>query len=231
MRSSRGSTISTQSDTRDASAQRSAGNVLLVAAVVGVAIGVFSILADGILPGRLFTLLGNIAAPWGLAAFVVGFRAASPRQGSVAGALALVVGVVTYYTGSAVRAYSVAELNVVWTVVALVAGPVIGACAAAISTRRHHPPLVAVVIPGAMFVAEGLFLLYDRKVWRTNFGAEPYRLIDVGVAAALVAGGVVLACVFVERGRRVSALLGAAGVGVIGAFGFVLLERIIAAGV
>lgn len=201
----------------------------MVAAVVGIALGVFSILADGILPGRLFVLLGNIAAPWALGAFAVGYRSTSPRQGALAGALALVVGVATYYAGAAVRGYSVGELNVVWTVVALVAGPVVGACGSAISTRRERPPLVAVVLPGAMFVAEGLFLLYDRKVWRTNFGAEPYRLIDVGVAAALVAGGFVLAWVFVDRGRRVPALLGVAGVGVIGAFGFVLWERIIAA--
>jgi NAD/NADP transhydrogenase beta subunit len=203
--------------------------VLLVAVVVGTAIGVFSILADGIIPGRLFTLLGNIAAPWALAAFVVGYRATSPRQGAIAGALALVLGVATYYAGTAVRGYVVGELNVVWTVVALVAGPVIGACGAAISTRREHPPLVAVVLPGAMFIAEGLFLVYDRKFWRTNFGAETYRLIDVGVALALVLGGFALAWVFVERSRRGSALLGVAGVGLVGAFGFVLLERIIVA--
>ena len=202
--------------------------MLLVAAVVGIALGVFSILADGILPGRLFTLLGNIAAPWALGAFVVGFRATSPRQGAVAGALALVVGVATYYAGVALRGYVLGELNVVWTVVALVAGPIIGACGGGISSRREHPPLLAVVLPAAMFVAEGIFLLYDRKVWRTNFGAETYRLIDVGVALALVVGGFVLAWVFAERGRRAPALLGVAVVGVIGAFGFVLLERIIA---
>ena len=177
--------------------------VLLVAVVVGVALGVFSLLADGTLPGRLFTLLGSIAAPWALAAFVVGYRATSPRQGALAGAVALVVGVATYYAGAGARDYAVGELNVVWTVVALVAGPVVGACGAAISTRREHPPLVAVILPGAMLVAEGLFLLYTRRVWSTDFGAEPYRLIDVGVAAALVVGGVVLAWVFVkERDRR-----------------------------
>lgn len=140
------------------------------------------------------------------------------------------VGVVTYYAGAAARGYVAGELNVVWTVVALVAGPIIGACGAAISTRRDHPPLVAIVLPAAMLVAEGLFLLYDRKVWRTNFEAEPYRLIDVGVALTLVLGGFVLAWAFVN-GRRLPALLGAAGLGVLGAFGFVLLERIIAAGV
>lgn len=203
--------------------------MLLVAVVVGIAIGVLSILADGILPGRLFTLLGNIAAPWAVAAFVVGYRATSPRQGALAGAFALVVGVATYYAGAAVRGSVVGELNVVWTVVALVAGPVIGACGAAISTRREHPPLVAVVLPGAMLVAEGLFLVYDRRFWRTNFAAETYRLIDVGVAFALVLGGFVLAWVFVERGRRRTAVLGVAGVGVIGAFAFVALERIIVA--
>jgi Family of unknown function (DUF6518) len=208
--------------------RRSGRNVVLLAAVVGVALGVFSILADGILPGRLFTLLGNIAAPWALGAFAVGYRSTSPRQGAFAGALALVVGVATYYAGAALRGYVLGELNVVWTVVALVAGPIIGACGAAISTRRERPPLVAVVLPGAMLVAEGLFLLYDRKVWRTDFGAEPYRLIDVGVATALVVGGFGLAWVFAERGRRAPALLGVAALGVAGAFGFVLLERIIA---
>jgi hypothetical protein len=204
--------------------------VVLVAVVVGVALGVFSLLADGILPGRLFTLLGSIAAPWAIAAFVVGYRAASLRRGALAGTVALVVGVATYYAGAGARGYAVGELKVVWTVVALVAGPVVGACGAAISTRREHPPLVAVILPGAMLVAEGLFLLYTRRVWTTNFGAESYRLIDVGVAAALVVGGVVLAWVFVkERGRRQNALLGVAAVGVVGAFGFVLLERIIVA--
>jgi Family of unknown function (DUF6518) len=204
--------------------------LLLVAVAAGIALGVFSILADGILPGRLFTLLGNIAAPWALAAFVVGYRATSPKQGGIAGALALLVGVTTYYTGAAVRGYVLGELDAVWTAVALVAGPIVGACGAAISTRREHPPLVGVVLPGAMLVAEGLFLLYDRKVWRTNFGAEPYRLIDVGVALALVMGGFVLAWVFVkENDRRPLALLGVASVGMLGAFGFVLLQRIIVA--
>lgn len=201
--------------------------MLLVAAVVGVAIGVFSILADGILPGRLFTLLGNIAAPWALAAFVVGYRSTTPKQGAIAGALALVVGVATYYTGVALRGYVLAELNVVWTVVALVAGPVIGACGAAISTQREHPPLVAVVLPSAMFVAEGLFLVYDRKFWRTNFAAETYRLIDVGVALALIVGGLALSWAFAKERRGRAALL-VAGVGVLGAFAFVALERTVA---
>ena len=44
----------------------------------------FSQLADGIIDGRLFGLLGNIAAPWGLAAFFVGRLTTSPKRGAVA---------------------------------------------------------------------------------------------------------------------------------------------------
>ena len=51
--------------------------------------------------------LGNLASLWGLAAFFVGYRAASWRQGAFAGALTLVMGVATYYNGGVVRGYVV----------------------------------------------------------------------------------------------------------------------------
>jgi hypothetical protein len=62
-----------------------------VALVVGIALGVFPILADG----RPLTLPGNIAEPSALAAFAIGYRATSQKQGAIACALALVVGVAT----------------------------------------------------------------------------------------------------------------------------------------
>ena len=37
--------------------------VLLVAVVVGVALGVFSLLADGVFRARVFEVLGNLASP------------------------------------------------------------------------------------------------------------------------------------------------------------------------
>jgi Family of unknown function (DUF6518) len=208
-----------------------ARRVFVLAVVVGVALGVFSILADGIIPGRLFTLLGNIAAPWGIAAFVVGYRARSIKQGALAGALALVVGVVTYYAGTAIRDYAAdTSTNVIWTVVALVAGPVMGACGAAVSNRRERPPVLAVALPAAMLVAEGFFLLIDRKIWRSNLGAEPYRLIDLGVVLALVAGGLVLPWAFLrERPARASAYVLTVAGGAFGAFLFVVLQRVIVA--
>jgi hypothetical protein len=203
----------------------------VLAVVVGVALGVFSLLADGIVPGRLITLLGNIAAPWGMAAFFVGFRASSPKQGALVGALALVVGSATYYAGAAIRGYAAGTAtNVVWTVVALVAGPILGACGAAISIRRERPPVLAVALPAALLVAEGFFLLVDRKAWRWNLGAETYRLIDLGVALALVAGGLVLPWLFLkDRPSRATAYVIAVAGGAFGAFLFVLLQRVIVA--
>ncbi len=202
--------------------------LLLVAAVVGVGLGVFSTLADGVIPGRLFGLLGNIASPWGLAAFLVGRRTESSRQGALVGALALVVGVAVYFVAAVVRGYVIGETTLVWTVTALVAGPLLGLSGAAISARRSRPPAAAVVAPAAMLVAEAVFLLIDRRVWRWNLRAEPYRLIDLGVAVALLLGGSAFPFLFARdrRGRAVLCLVVAA-TGAGGAIAFLLLERLI----
>lgn len=209
-------------------AVRSSSRLWLVSVLVGVGLGVFSLLADGIIGGRLVGILGNIASPWGLAAFFVGRLATQPRRGAVAGALTLVVGVAVYYLGGALRGYTVGEVDLVWTAVALVAGPVMGWCGAAISSEPERPPVLAVAAPSAMLVAEAIFLAIDRKVWHYDLAAETYRLIDLGVMVALLVGGVVLPVLF-ERDRRrrrlVYLVVALAGVG--GAVGFVLLRELI----
>jgi hypothetical protein len=203
-------------------------SVWLVSVVVGVGLGGFSLLADGIVGGRLVGILGNIASPWGLAAFFVGRLTTSHRQGAVAGALTLLVGVVVYYLGGALRGYTVGEVDLVWTAIALVAGPVMGWSGAAISSQPERPPILAVAAPSAMLVAEAVFLAIDRRVWHYDLRAETYRLIDLGVMVALVLGALVLPVMF-ERDRRrrrlVYLVVALAGVG--GAVGFVLLREFI----
>ena len=214
---------------RPPSAITSGYRVLLVATMTGVALGTFSVLADGLLPGRLFVTLGNLAAPWGLAAFLVGLRAPSLRQGALAGGLTLVVGVATYYLGVVLRGYVVGGTTLVWTVVAAVAGPIMGLSGAAIPSRSVRPPVVAAAAPSAMLLAEAIFLVVDRRVWLYDLGAEPYRLVDLGLIAAFLLGAVALPPLFVkERRRRAGAYLVVATVGVCGALGFVLLSRLIA---
>ena len=117
-----------------------------------------------------------------------------------------------------------------WTLIALVAGPVMGLCGAAIASRPTRPPVAAVAAPSAMLVAEAIFLLLDRRFWLWNLRAEPYRLIDLGVALALLVGAFALVAVFEkDRHRRLVVSLVIAAAGVCGAFGFVLLQRLVVA--
>jgi predicted permease len=202
--------------------------VWLASVAAGVGVGAFSLLADGIVGGRLVGILGNIASPWGLVAFFVGRLATEPKQGAVAGALTLVVGVAVYFLGGALRGYAVGEVDLVWTAIALAAGPAMGWSGAAIASEPDRPPILAVAAPSAMLVAEAIFLAIDRKVWHYDLQAETYRLVDLGVMVALLVGGVVLPVLFEKDRRRrrlVYLVVALAGVG--GAVGFVLLREFI----
>ncbi len=199
---------------------------LLLAVVAGVGLGVFSILADGILPGRLFTILGNIAAPWVIVAFLVGLRAPSPGRGALAGTLTLLVGVATYYGATAVRGYAGGSVTVIWTAVALAAGPMMGLSGAAVAAGSRQYRSLAVAAPAAMLTAEAIFLLLDRRVWRYNLAAESYRLIDLTIVVALLAGAFAIPWVFARQARTRVYLLVAAG-GAAGAVGFLFLRALI----
>jgi hypothetical protein len=79
-----------------------------------------------------------------------------------------------------------------------------------------------------MLVAEAIFLAFDRRVWRWNLNAEPYRLIDLGIIVALFLGGIALAAWFErDRHRRRAVLLAIAAPDVCGAVGLVLLLGLI----
>ena len=79
-----------------------------------------------------------------------------------------------------------------------------------------------------MLVAEAIFLAIESRVWRWNLGAEPYRLIDLGVMLALLLGGLALPLVFEkDRHRRGVVYLVVVLAGVAGAFGFVALRELI----
>jgi len=202
--------------------------LFLIAAVAGVGLGLYSVLADGILPGRLFVLLGNMAAPWGLVAFLVGRRTRSIRRGAAAGATTLVIGVVVYYVATAIRWDVLGGQTIAWTVVALVAGPVMGLCGAATAASPSRPPVAAVVVPSAMLVAEGLFQAYRYRAWQWDLATAKYRLAELGVILALVIAGLVLPRLLLEdrHDRHVAYLLVPAAA-IAGATALVLLGRLV----
>ena len=216
--------------TKDArrSQERSGRRPFAVAAIVGVGLGVFSILADGIVDWRAFVILGNLASPWGLAAFLIGLRTTSLRKGALAGALALLLGVATYYVGVALRGYVFGGANAVWTVVAVVAGPIMGQSGAAVSARRERPPVAAVAAPAAMLLAEAIFFVIDRRIWLYDLRTQPYRLVDLGIVALLLAGALVIPVRF-AKDRRPLVYLVVAAAGACGALGFQASYRLIVA--
>jgi hypothetical protein len=119
-------------------------------------------------------------------------------------------------------------VNLVWTLTALVAGPIMGLSGAAVGARPARPPIAAVVAPSAMLVAEAIFLVMDRRVWRWNLGAEPYRFIDLGVIVALLLGGLALPALFVkDPRRRGTVVLAVLVTGLCGSVAFVALQGLI----
>lgn len=72
--------------------------VSLVAVVVdGLMVGGLAVLGDGVVPMRAIGLMGNLAAPWVITAYVVGRRTQGPASGAVTGAMAPVVGCVVLH--------------------------------------------------------------------------------------------------------------------------------------
>jgi hypothetical protein len=166
--------------------------------------------------------------PWGLAAFLIGLRTTSLRKGALAGALALLLGVATYYVGVALRGYVFGGANAVWTVVAVVAGPIMGQSGAAVSARRERPPVAAVAAPAAMLLAEAIFFVIDRRIWLYDLRTQPYRLVDLGIVALLLAGALVIPVRF-AKDRRPLVYLVVAAAGACGALGFQASYRLIVA--
>lgn len=188
--------------------------------VVGVVLGLFSFLADGRIPLRLFELLGNIATPWALTAWLMGRRAPSSPVGAAVGLGTLLVSAVTYYSAATLAEYALDARIALWFGAAVVIGPILGWSGAA--TRRSPAASWPAVIAASVLLAEALFLMFDRRIWLWNLVAEPHRLNDLAVIIALVAGAVTLPVWLVRDRRRLVRAM--AGIGLLGTAGALLVE-------
>lgn len=208
---------------------------VLWAVVLGLGMGLFSVLADGVVRWRPVTMLGNIVSPWVLVAFGAGRWARSRGSGAVAGMLALGSGVASYYlvqamrftfgSGEPVTAYLFDAGNLIWVVAAVTVGPVMGLAGA--MTRRRGGPLLVVVSPSILLLAESGFLVMDRRPWRWDLAREAYRVGDLAIMVAVAVTALVLAATVVEPAQRRRALLVVVGFGLVGAFVLVGLYRFI----
>ncbi len=200
--------------------------VLLAAIAVACGLGAISVWGEraGV---RVLTIVANLASPWGLAALVVGRLTSSMKRGAFAGGLTLLVGMAAFYVLiPALYIHSARE--VVWTVAAMIVGPVMGSCGARLTLCQGGVRSAAVVAPSAMLLAEATWVGTDRRVWLWNFRLEPYRLIDLAILVALVALAFALPLIFVKERRRLPLIYFSCLVaGLIGATGFASLQWIL----
>jgi hypothetical protein len=183
--------------------------------VLGVLLGLFSARGDGV-QVMVVNGLANAASPWIVVAFAAGTLQRSARLGAAAGALALLVAVLTYYIGFLVGgATFLLPFVAVWAVAAALAG---GLCGLAGGAWRHDRPrwgAPAVALVGGLLLGEAAHRLILLQVWT---GIEWDRT-SMQVAVADVVGAV-LAVALLSRDRwgTVGALLplvALAGVGLL----------------
>ena len=210
---------------------------LIVAAAVGVLLGLLSIAGDTPSPylwWRVFTVLGNIAAPWTVAAFLMGHNAKAPGPGALAGAVAMVVGIVVYYLyyfSGAIPVASTANIGFaasIWFGVALIAGPVLGLCGGRVGASDGRPPLWAVVVPSAVLLAEAVWVAVTWRVWAVPHTQD---IIELVVVVLLFVVAFALPAVTLRGTGRLTVAyaavlaLGTAGFGALAGLQWILLQR------
>lgn len=136
---------------------------MLIAVVLGFAIGALTLLLQKLLPDSLIQF-ANSGAVWSILAFMIGRVAQSRRIAIIAGFLALSGEVAGYYTAAYfanLMDISAGTLAVVgyWLVIALVAGPFFGWAGYASVHSRGLIQKIGVASLGALFMGEGLYLL------------------------------------------------------------------------
>jgi hypothetical protein len=159
--------------------------IVAVSVAVGLGLGALSYFGEGPRRPRAVVLLANLTSPWGIAAFLLGLWSRSLRWGAALGGAALVVGLAFFYTVTP-PIYEHSLRDIVWTLTAVVVGPVMGFCGAAIRSPLLRLRMAGAVVAGAMFLAEAVWLALERRVWRYNLAAEPHRYIDLSVMIVLI---------------------------------------------
>jgi len=204
--------------------------LLALAAAGGGALALLSLAGDRA-PLRLLTVLGNLGSPWALAAFGLELITTSRFRGAIAATFMLLLASALYALPLVLGGYGLGPTTLQWAVVALLIGPVMGCCGAAVSGGRPRPPVLAVAAPATLLVAEAVFFLWERQVWLWNLQAEPYRLVDLGIALGFI--GLALWLPFVltqERGRLARIYALALGGGALASAGLLATYRLMLSG-
>ena len=153
------------------------------ALAVGLAGGVLTSYAQGLLGGGALAPLTNSASSWCVLAALVSLRARRPGLAALCGAVALLALNAGFGVGHGLRGYTYsARTFLFWSAAALVAGPVVGACTWHLRRGGRHLAAVATGVLAGILAGEaasGLTLVA---------GSTPagYWLVQLCVAAVLL---------------------------------------------
>jgi len=167
--------------------------------------------------------MGNAVGPWVVVGFAAGAVQREPWRGAVGGALALSVGVATYYAAALLtwgdRAPTfLPALALVWLAVAAASGGAVGAAGGGWASGGRYRVLGPIVLAGAL-LAEAAYQFVQVEGWR---GIDVART-GVQIAAIDTIAALLVPVALLERARRPQAYLGSAA---IGAIGFVVLAAV-----
>jgi hypothetical protein len=152
-------------------------------AVVGLAVGALSFLAQGRLPGDWY-YLGNSGAVWLVPAFFMGALVRSQRWAAVAGLGTLAGCLLGYFaTGTLWDVPYSWVLIAYWVGVALVGGPVFGLAGRWWRDERQARRALALALLGGVFLAEGVYSL----VFNPHLSVG-WPLIAAGVLIPIIVG-------------------------------------------
>jgi hypothetical protein len=191
-----------------------------VAVLLGAAVGLFSSRADMLpidTPLIVLVALGNATGPWVAVAFAAGAFAGGPRAGAVGGAVALGIGVGTYYFAALLTwpggtPSSLGLLVPVWLAVAVATGSLVGATGGLWASGGRYRMVGPMILGGAL-LAEATYRFILVEGWTgidLSRTALQVALVDL-VAAVLVP------VILLERSRWPVAYLGSAVVAAVGA--------------
>ncbi len=155
---------------------------MFLAVALGIAVGVLTSLLQKYLDYPWLALV-NAASPWLTTAFVAGALQSRLSIAVVVGVAATMMQVVAYYVTADLRGFGVSMTYVVvWTVCAVVGGPIFGAAGHA--WRRAAPAGVGAALLVAAYASEAVVLYH----FELGYTATAWFFGAIGLALALGLG-------------------------------------------
>jgi hypothetical protein len=193
-------------------------------ALLGIGLGTFSVVGDTV---PFLAAPANAVGPWIVVAFAAGVVARRPRPGAVAGAIVLVLAVVTYYVGARIvwgDAFAdPLRATAVWGVVAVLVGAPLGLAGGAWAGGEARWRVPSVALLSGLLLAEAITRFVEVEGWTgIDFGRTALQVWAYDTIAALLAPLVLL-----ERGRWAAAYAASAVVAILGAVALALTMSLI----